>query len=160
MLNLGELNFAASLILVHYSAAAGPCVWRGSQGAVRSSLNLGLSEGQGGWEHCGPCFSLLLHSWLQARGLWCLFSPSHRPFSRLPSCCPWKGSRGGWCLSSLCAATCPYPAGVINRLQASSVIFGLLLCQSEYVLPFMLCLYFWRTRKPKEHHVSWKQIKQ
>lgn len=109
------------------------------------------SEGQGVRQHCGPCFPLLLHPRLQAWGLPHWFSPCHRPFSRLPSCCPWKGSRGGWCWSSLCTGTGPFPA---VWSQASSVIFGLLLWQSEYTLPFTICLYLGRTHKPKDHHVS------
>lgn len=43
MLNFDELNFGISLILVHYSAATEQGVRRGSQGAVRSSHNLGLA---------------------------------------------------------------------------------------------------------------------
>lgn len=152
MLNFDELNFGISLILVHCSAATVPCVWRGSQGAVRSSLNLRLVFRRAGraaalWSSLpSPAAPMVAGTRTATLAL-----PLPPPFSRLPSCCPWKGSRGGRCRSSLCTGTGPFPA---VWSQASSVIFGLLLWQNEYMLPFTLHLYLGRTHKPKEHRVS------
>lgn len=50
MLNFDELNFGIFLILVHDSAATVLRVWRGSQGAVRCSLNLRLAFRRAGRE--------------------------------------------------------------------------------------------------------------